>query len=253
MLRYLLPWKLPLKMDPQNVDLKQTINLPKTAFSMKANLPQAEPKMLARWEEEKLYRQIRASRAGRPTYVLHDGPPYANGNIHLGTAFNKILKDFVVKSKTMAGFDSPYVPGWDCHGLPIEIKVDSELGSKKAQMSAVRDPRAPAASTREKYVDLQRAGFQAAGRVRPLGRSVPDDERAVPGRDRGRVRRFPGPGLRLQGTEAGQLVHQRPHRAGRSRSRVREPHQPVDLGSFRADVATRRRSIPRWRAATSTA
>ena len=134
-------------MDSHNVDLKQTVNLPKTAFSMKANLPQTEPKMLERWEKEKLYEAIRASRAGRPTYILHDGPPYANGRIHLGTAFNKILKDFIVKSKTMAGFDAPYVPGWDCHGLPIEIKVDSELGARKAQMSAARDPRAPAAST----------------------------------------------------------------------------------------------------------
>ena len=129
-------------MDPQNVVLKQTVNLPSTAFSMKANLPQAEPKMLARWEEEKLYHKIRASRAGRPLYVLHDGPPYANGRIHMGTAFNKILKDFVVKSKTMAGFDSPYVPGWDCHGLPIEIKVDNELGSKKARMTPVEIRRA---------------------------------------------------------------------------------------------------------------
>jgi isoleucyl-tRNA synthetase len=109
-------------MDPQNVDLKRTVNLPKTAFSMKANLPQTEPKMLERWEKEDLYQRIRASRAGRPTFILHDGPPYANGRIHLGTAFNKILKDFIVKSKTMAGFDSPYVPGWDCHGLPIEIR-----------------------------------------------------------------------------------------------------------------------------------
>ena len=149
-------------MDPKNVVLKQTINLPTTAFSMKANLPQAEPKMLARWEEEKLYHKIRASRAGRPTYVLHDGPPYANGRIHLGTAFNKILKDFVVKSKTMAGFDSPYVPGWDCHGLPIEIKVDSELGSKKAQMSAVQIRRA-CRKYAEKYVDLQRQDFKRLG------------------------------------------------------------------------------------------
>src|SRR5690348_11049021 len=122
-------------MESPNVDLKQTINLPKTSFPMKANLPQAEPKMLAREEEEKLYHKIQASRAGRPKYVLHDGPPYANGRIHLGTSFNKILKDFVVKSKTMAGFDSPYVPGWDCHGLPIEIKVDNDLGARKAQMS----------------------------------------------------------------------------------------------------------------------
>ena len=98
-------------MDPQNVDLKQTLNLPKTAFSMKANLPQAEPKMLEQWEKDKLYHRIRETRAGKPTYVLHDGPPYANGRIHLGTAFNKILKDFIVKSRTMAGFDSPYVPG----------------------------------------------------------------------------------------------------------------------------------------------
>ncbi len=150
------------KMDPQNVVLKQTINLPTTAFSMKANLPQAEPKMLARWEEERLYHKIRASRAGRPTYVLHDGPPYANGRIHLGTAFNKILKDFVVKSKTMAGFDSPYVPGWDCHGLPIEIKVDSELGSKKAQMTAVQIRRA-CRKYAEKYVDIQRQDFKRLG------------------------------------------------------------------------------------------
>ena len=149
-------------MDPQKVDLKQTLNLPKTAFSMKANLPQAEPKMLARWEQEKLYHKIRASRAGRPTYVLHDGPPYANGRIHLGTAFNKILKDFVVKSKTMAGFDSPYVPGWDCHGLPIEIKVDSELGSKKAQMTAVQIRRA-CRKYAEKYVDIQREDFKRLG------------------------------------------------------------------------------------------
>src|SRR3984893_17266064 len=125
------------KMDPQNVDLKQTINLPKTAFSMKANLPQAEPRMLERWEKEKLYHRIRAARAGCPTFVLHDGPPYANGRIHLGTSFNKILKDFIVKSKTMAGFDSPYVPGWGCHGLPIEIKVDPMLVGKKLQMAAV--------------------------------------------------------------------------------------------------------------------
>ena len=123
-------------MESQEVDLKKTVNLPKTDFPMKANLPQNEPKMLEKWQKGNLYGQIRKARAGRPKYILHDGPPYANGNIHLGHAFNKTLKDFIVKSKTMAGFDSPYVPGWDCHGLPIEIKVDSELGSKKAKMSA---------------------------------------------------------------------------------------------------------------------
>ena len=149
-------------MDLLNVDLKQTVNLPKTAFSMKANLPQTEPKLLERWAEENLYQRIRASRAGRPTFILHDGPPYANGRIHLGTAFNKILKDFIVKSKTMAGFDSPYVPGWDCHGLPIEIKVDSDLGARKANMSAM-DIRAACRKYAEKYVDQQRQDFKRLG------------------------------------------------------------------------------------------
>jgi isoleucyl-tRNA synthetase len=149
-------------MDAQNLDLKQTVNLPKTAFSMKANLPHNEPKMLERWERERLYHQIRASRLGRPTYILHDGPPYANGRIHLGTAFNKILKDFMVKSKSMAGFDAPYVPGWDCHGLPIEIKVDNDLGAKKAQMSAGEIRRA-CRRYAEKFVDLQRQDFKRLG------------------------------------------------------------------------------------------
>ncbi len=149
-------------MDAAGVDLKKTVNLPKTEFPMKANLAQMEPKMLERWEKEELYEKIRALCAGRPMYVLHDGPPYANGEIHLGTAFNKILKDFVVKSKTMAGFDSPYVPGWDCHGLPIEAKVDSQLGSKKASMTAVQI-RAECRKYAAKYVDLQKRDFMRVG------------------------------------------------------------------------------------------
>ena len=150
------------QMEAQNVDLKQTINLPKTDFSMKANLPQKEPKILERWENERLYHQIRASRQGRPLYVLHDGPPYANGRIHLGTAFNKILKDFIVKSKTMSGYDSPYVPGWDCHGLPIEIKVDNELGGRKQKMSAA-EIRRECRKYAEKFVNIQRQDFKRLG------------------------------------------------------------------------------------------
>ena len=149
-------------MTPSRVDLKQTINLPRTGFPMKANLPQAEPKILARWAEEDLYGQIRQSRKGKPSWILHDGPPYANGRIHLGTAFNKIVKDFIVKSRTMAGFDSPYVPGWDCHGLPIEHKVDQELGSKKAKMSAA-DIRRECRKYAEKFVDIQREDFKRLG------------------------------------------------------------------------------------------
>jgi isoleucyl-tRNA synthetase len=144
------------------VDLKKTINLPKTDFSMKANLPSAEPKMLARWEDEKIYHKIRQVRQGKPMFVLHDGPPYANGNIHLGTAFNKVLKDFIVKSRSMAGYDAPYVPGWDCHGLPIEFKVDSNLGKRKATMSAA-EIRAECRAYASKFVDIHRQEFKRLG------------------------------------------------------------------------------------------
>ena len=129
---------------------------------MKANLPQSEPKMLERWLNEDIYGEMRRAREGRPVYLLHDGPPYANGHIHLGTAFNKILKDFVLKSKCMAGFDTPYVPGWDCHGLPIELKVDNELGSRKARMSAA-EIRAECRKYAQKYVDIQRKEFIRLG------------------------------------------------------------------------------------------
>jgi len=149
-------------MENKNVDLKRTINLPRTEFPMEAKLPVAEPKILARWEQEGLYEEIRRTRAGRPTYILHDGPPYANGNIHLGHALNKLLKDFIVKSKTMAGFDAPYVPGWDCHGLPIEIKVDGQLGAKKAQMTATQI-RGVCRKYAQKYVDLQKQDFIRLG------------------------------------------------------------------------------------------
>lgn len=144
------------------LELKSTINLPKTEFPMKANLPQNEPKMLARWEEMRIYDLIRKSRGGSPLYILHDGPPYANGPIHLGTAMNKTLKDFVVKSKNMAGFDAPYIPGWDCHGLPIEIKVDEALGGKKLQMDPMQ-VRNACRKFAEKYLDLQRGQFKRIG------------------------------------------------------------------------------------------
>jgi len=144
------------------MDLKKTVHLPQTGFPMKANLPTSEPNILARWQQENLYGQLRQARAGRPRYVLHDGPPYANGNIHLGHALNKLLKDFIVKSKSMSGFDSPYIPGWDCHGLPIEIKVDSQLGSKKAQMTTAQI-RQECRKYAQKYVDLQSKSFQRLG------------------------------------------------------------------------------------------
>ena len=144
------------------MDLKSTINLPKTDFPMKANLPQNEPKMLDRWEQMHIYERIRQARKRKEKYILHDGPPYTSGPIHLGTAMNKCLKDFIVKSKTMSGFDAPYVPGWDCHGLPIEIKVDKELGGKKLQMRPT-DVRAECRKYAQKFLDLQRQQFKRIG------------------------------------------------------------------------------------------
>ncbi|PYX39064.1 MAG: isoleucine--tRNA ligase, partial [Acidobacteria bacterium] len=144
------------------LELKHTLNLPKTGFAMKANLPQNEPKILARWEEEGIYERIQEARQGLPGYVLHDGPPYANGALHLGHALNKCLKDFIVKSKSMAGFDAPYVPGWDCHGLPIEIKVDQQLGKKKLQLNPT-EVRLECRKYAQKFLDLQREQFKRIG------------------------------------------------------------------------------------------
>ncbi len=117
-------------------DYKATLNLPDTAFAMRANLAQREPQMLANWTAADLYGQIRAAKKGKKTFILHDGPPYANGNIHIGHAVNKILKDFIVKSRTLADFDAPYVPGWDCHGLPIELVVEKKYGKPGVKLSA---------------------------------------------------------------------------------------------------------------------
>jgi isoleucyl-tRNA synthetase len=144
------------------LDPKKTLNLPKTEFPMKANLPQNEPKWLERWEKMGIYGKIREARKGAPLYLLHDGPPYANGALHEGHALNKSLKDFVVKSKTMAGYDSPYIPGWDCHGLPIEIKVDESLGRKKLEMAPI-DVRQACRAYANKYLDLQREQFKRLG------------------------------------------------------------------------------------------
>jgi isoleucyl-tRNA synthetase len=140
-------------------DWKATLNLPRTDFPMKANLQAAEPEALARWKAMRLYERIQQSRAGRRKFVLHDGPPYANGKIHIGTAMNKILKDLVVKSRTMMGFEAPYVVGYDCHGLPIELQVDRELGPKKREMS-VADFRRACRAYATRFIDVMSAEFQ---------------------------------------------------------------------------------------------
>jgi len=151
---------IPLTED--KMDYKATLNLPQTSFPMKANLPQREPEILKKWEEGKIYQQLREIAKNRPKYILHDGPPYANGHIHIGTALNKILKDLIVKSKSMAGFNAEYVPGWDCHGLPIEHQVDKELGSKKASYS-ISEKRKLCRAFAAKYLDIQRQEFKRLG------------------------------------------------------------------------------------------
>ena len=143
-------------------DWKDTLNLPRTDFPMKASLTTAEPQALARWREIGLYAQIQQRRQGRPRFILHDGPPYANGRIHLGTAMNKILKDLVVKSRSMMGFDAPYILGYDCHGLPIELKVDRELGPKKRDMS-VADFRRACRAYATRFIDVMSVEFQRLG------------------------------------------------------------------------------------------
>ena len=144
------------------MDYKKTLNLPNTKFPMKASLAKREPEQLKSWDEHRLYEKIRHVSKGRELFILHDGPPYANGHIHIGTALNKILKDFIVRSRQMAGFDAVYVPGWDCHGLPIEHNVEKELGLRKLKMSQ-GEIRRQCRAYAEKYIDIQREEFKRLG------------------------------------------------------------------------------------------
>ena len=137
---------------------KTTVLLPKTDFPMKADLVTREPQRLAKWQEGGLYQRIVAQSKGKPTFILHDGPPFANGDVHMGTALNKVLKDLIVKSKTMAGFHTPFVPGWDCHGLPIEFKV-----VKSAAGLTPVEVRTRSEAEARKYIDIQRASFKRLG------------------------------------------------------------------------------------------
>jgi isoleucyl-tRNA synthetase len=146
----------------KGTDYKSTLQLPKTDFPMKANLPQREPATLKRWEESGLYQQILRAREGKPLWVLHDGPPYANGQVHIGTALNKILKDFVVRSRSMLGFKTPFVPGWDCHGMPIEHQVSLGLGSKARSMPKL-DLRKLCRAHAEKFIEIQKRDFKRLG------------------------------------------------------------------------------------------
>ena len=144
------------------MDYKNTLNLPKTDFAMKANLSQREPQILAKWQDQQLYNLVRKKSKGKTKYILHDGPPYANGDIHIGHALNKILKDIVVSFKVMKGYDSPYIPGWDCHGLPVEHQLFKELGINKSQIKQL-DFRKKACDYAMRFVNIQREQFKRLG------------------------------------------------------------------------------------------
>ena len=144
------------------MDYSSTINLPKTDFPMKAGLKEKEPKIIQKWEEEKIYKRLRELRKDAPKCILHDGPPYANGDIHIGTALNKIIKDIIVRYKSAKGFNSPYIPGWDCHGMPIELKVQESLGDKYKETSKFI-MRKKCRAYAQKYIDIQRKQFKRLG------------------------------------------------------------------------------------------
>jgi isoleucyl-tRNA synthetase len=148
--------------DNEKKSYSKTLNLPQTSFAMKANLVQREPQLQKDWLKNDIYGKIRVARKGFPLYILHDGPPYANGDIHMGHVIDKVLKDFVVRYKTMTGFDAPYVPGWDCHGLPIESKVVTELGDKTKELSKP-EIRQLCKKYASKYVKIQSRQFQQLG------------------------------------------------------------------------------------------
>src|ERR671910_2620691 len=138
----------------------ETLFLPQTDFPMRAGLPQREPVLLKRWEEERLYQRQREEQRGRPRFILHDGPPYANGNIHIGHALNKILKDIIVKYHAMTGHSTPFVPGWDCHGLPIELQVEKNLGRAKKLALSKAEIRRLCKEYAEKFISIQREEFK---------------------------------------------------------------------------------------------
>ncbi len=226
-------------------DYSQTLYLPKTDFPMRAGLPQKEPEILARWARENLYGQLRESGKGRPKFVLHDGPPYANGNVHIGTALNKILKDMVVRSHQMAGKDSNYVPGWDCHGLPIEWKVEEEFYRKKGKVKPdFSDPAAIIAFRREcrayaeHWLNVQREEFKRLGVVGDWDHPYLDDELSRGGADRPRDLQVRRQRAALSRLEAGDVERGREDGARRGGGRIRGPHQRHD---FRGLPGRRRR------------
>ena len=212
------------------MDYKNTLNLPRTDFSMKADLVAREPERLKKWEKTGLYRKIQTARAqAKEKFVLHDGPPFANGDVHIGTALNKILKDIIVKYKTLRGFSAPYVPGWDCHGLPIEFKVSQEMrkaGDTSADAAAIRNA---CEAYARKYIDIQRAQFKRLGVLGDWENPYLTLNKEYEAEELRLFANIVEKGLCLSREKAGLLEHSLPYRAGGGRSRIPGPRQPEHL------------------------
>ena len=215
-------------------DYRPTVFLPRTQFPMRGDLPKREPAILARWEEMGLYRRLREASRGREKFVLHDGPPYANGEIHLGTALNKVLKDVVNRAQQMLGKDAPYVPGWDCHGLPIEWIVEEQYRAQKSIEGQRADRPVPPRMPRIRRA-LDRgaeARLQAARRRRRLGQPLHDDGVFGRGADRPRDRQVSRQWRAVQRGKAGSVVGRRADGARRSGSRIPRPQIHDGLGTL---------------------
>ncbi len=215
-----------------STDYRSTVFLPQTDFPMRGDLPKREPALLQRWQETGLWQRLRESSKGREKFILHDGPPYANGNLHIGHALNKILKDVVNRAQQMLGKDANYVPGWDCHGLPIEWKIEEKYRAAKKSKDEVPIDlfRKECRDFAEHWIDVQRERVQAARRRRRLGQSLYDDGLRRRGADRPRDRQVPDEWRPLQGGEAGDVVGGRADRPCRGRDRVSRPHLDDRLG-----------------------
>ena len=214
-------------------DYKDTLNLPETAFPMKANLAQREPEMLAFWRDSQIAEKLVDSNKDKPSYILHDGPPYANGHIHIGHALNKILKDIIVKYKSMQGFSSPYVPGWDCHGLPIEHQVLKNLGPKKDTMSKA-EIRKLCREYAVKFIDIQREEFKRLGVFGDWDNPYLTMNYAYEAAIVRELGKFVGTGGVYKGQEAGVLVRVLRNSPCRGGGRVRGPRVALHLGQIRA-------------------
>ncbi len=242
-------------------DYRDTVFLPQTEFPMRAGLPAREPDWLARWERLGVYDRLRAKADGREPFILHDGPPYANGNLHIGHALNKVLKDFIIRSQQMMGRDARYVPGWDCHGLPIEWKIEEQYRKQGLDKDAVDtvEFRQECRRFAEGWVDIQREEFKRLGVTGNWDDPYLTMDYHAEAVIAERIHEVADERQAVSGVQARDVVAGRKDRAGRGRGGIPRPHQPSGLGAVRPDCggrmpsgrdlanATRRRSGPRRR------